>query len=153
VVHACAAAGAFAATGRSATVAVVIGLRLVLFGLVWFVFFCCRYCFSILVTTGGWLGWSGRGDELRRIQKPHEKFLIHQHPLLFFFLSLFSVLLLYKSLTVFGLVAPLLVAPLSLSVCSSFFSFLLFSFFFWGGAGGPWGEKERLGIHKELGNN
>ncbi len=56
VVHACAGAGAFAATGKSATVAVVIGLPLVLFGLVWFVSFCCWYCFSILVTTGGWLG-------------------------------------------------------------------------------------------------
>jgi hypothetical protein len=36
------------------------------------------------------------------------------------------------------LVAPLLVAPLSLSVCSSLFSFLLFSF--WGGGGGRKGE-------------
>ncbi len=72
VVHACAAAGAFAATGKSATVAVVIGLRLVLFGSVWFVFLCRWYCFSILVTTGGWLGGSGRGGAGRRTQKNSE---------------------------------------------------------------------------------
>jgi hypothetical protein len=51
------------------------------------------------VTTGGWVAGvkrAGRrgGEELRRIQKPDEKFLIHQHSLLFCFLSLFSVLLL-----------------------------------------------------------
>lgn len=39
---------------------------------VWFVFFCCWYCFSILVTTGGWLGWSGRGGAGRRTQKNSE---------------------------------------------------------------------------------
>jgi hypothetical protein len=45
---------------------------------------------------GGWgeAGGAARGEELRRIQKPDEKFLIHQHPLLFCFLFLFSVLLL-----------------------------------------------------------
>ncbi len=97
VVHACAAAGAFAATGQSATVALVIGLRFVLFGLV-----CFLLLLVLFLNTGdhGWVGGWGeaggaaRGEELRRIQKPDEKFLIHQHPLLFCFLSLFSVLLL-----------------------------------------------------------
>lgn len=94
MVHACAAAGPFAATGKSAPVAVVIGLRPVLFGLFSFVAGIVSQYWSPRV--GGWGGAGGaaRGEELRRIQKPDEKFLIHQHPLLFCFLSLFSVLLL-----------------------------------------------------------
>ncbi len=111
------------------------------FGLVWFFFLLLLVLFLYTGDHGSVAGVerAGRAEEVRRIQKPHEKFLIHQHPLLFCFLSLFSVLLLYKSLTVFGLVAPLLVAPLSLSVCSFFFPFFFFLFFL----GAVRGEKRR----------
>jgi hypothetical protein len=51
VVHACAAAGAFAATGKSATVAVVIGLPLVLFGLA------CFLLLLVLFLNTGDHGW------------------------------------------------------------------------------------------------
>jgi hypothetical protein len=63
VVYACAAAGAVAATGKSATVAVVMGLRLVLFGLV---------CFLLLLVLfldtrdHGWVGgWGEAGGAAR----------------------------------------------------------------------------------------